>query len=95
MPTVIHEHGDYDTGPSTGWLVALVVVLLILLAVFFLWRGGYFSNAPTVINVTPPQQQPAQPGGPGGSGGAGGAGGGGGAGGSGGLPGGGSTVTTP
>jgi hypothetical protein len=73
MATVIHERPRYDEpAANAGWIIAILVALLVLLAIFFLWRGGYFGTStqidirqPAPTQQAPPRGQPGAPGAPG------------------------------
>jgi hypothetical protein len=47
----VHDDGD-NMSRNYVWIVVLAVAVIVLLALLFFWRGGYFGG-PQIINVTP------------------------------------------
>ena len=58
-----------EGGSSAGVVAVLVIFVILIVAVFFAWRGGLFGGRTTKVNVnvTTPQTQQSQPAAPRGS----------------------------
>lgn len=60
MARLVQVHDDLiEERSSSGWIIAIAVIAVLVILLLGLWFGGVFNTSSQTINVTPTPANPA------------------------------------